>query len=194
MDGVFQFCMPTDKDYSQRLFHKLNNRDRIDLLTAVINSSGFHADAIDNLNHLLRCYDICTENRNILMHAAFRETHKDVLHLVKKSSNSPTIENEFRIPLAELREVADQISSLISYAADLTIWVGIRKGLPAKYLGSLKMPPVNKIKSKNLREVLQIVPEFATLPKKPPKPRKLTPYQPATNPKGATLPPRSSGA
>jgi hypothetical protein len=39
MELFFRLCMPTDRDFSVRLFHALNNRNRIDLVSAVIKSN-----------------------------------------------------------------------------------------------------------------------------------------------------------
>jgi len=57
MDLIFQICMPTEKTFSQRLFHKMGNRDRIDMLSAIVKSSQFHPKAKDCLNHLLHCFE-----------------------------------------------------------------------------------------------------------------------------------------
>lgn len=172
---VFQACMPTKDDFSERLFHKLNNRDRIDLLSAIVRSSQFHDEAKDRLIHLLHCYDICTENRNILLHATFDESYADVLHLSKRSSNDPAVQNRFKVPLAELRIVAEQMHTISDYILALLLWVTVRKGLPASYKRSLSIPPTERIRYPNLRRVLEAVPAIATLPEKPPKPRRLTP-------------------
>jgi len=196
MQAVFQSCMSMDSEYSERLFHKLNNRDRIDMLSAAIKSSRFHRDAKERLSYLLQCYDICTENRNILMHAAFRETFADMLHLGKRSSNNPKVENAFRISLAELRRIAEEICEQTSYATDLYYWVSVRKVFPPSYRNSLKTPPLSKLSAyPNLVRILQGVPDFGTtLPERPRKPHKLTPYLP---PKAGTVvpfPPRPSRA
>jgi hypothetical protein len=178
LDLIFQACMPTEKSFSERLFHKLNNRDRIDLLLAVIRSSRFHPQAKDRLNHLLQCYAICTENRNILSHATSEEAYAGVFHLSKRSANDPAVTNRFKIPLADLRLVAEQIHEISEYMTQLLFWLMVRSGLPGSYKSSLLIPPLEKITRPNLRRVLQAVPEIATLPEKPPKPRRLIPSTP----------------
>jgi hypothetical protein len=191
---IFQDCMPMEEDSANQLFHKLNNRDRIDLLVAIIRSSDFHSKAKDALNHLFRCYDICTENRNILLHATHDESYAGVLHISKKSSNNPAVVNRFKIPLADLRLVAEQMSVLSDYIFHLLFWLKIRGTLPKKYKSSLRMPPLKKIPYPKLRRVLRAVPEISTLPEKPPKPRKLTPYQPPATRQVGKRPPQSSQA
>jgi hypothetical protein len=194
MGGIFQFVMSTEKTFSQRLFHKLNNRDRIDLLTAVVKAAGFHATAKDHLIHLIHGYEICTENRNILMHSTFQDTYQGVLHLSKRSSNNPSIENKFQIPLADLRAVADQVHQFNHFALDLMFWIGMRKAFPARYRRTLTTPRPDEVKYPNARKILEAVPEIGALPDKPPKPRTLTPHPLPAGPKGAIPLPRSSRA
>jgi hypothetical protein len=178
LDYIFQICMPVEKEFSQRLFHKMNNRDRIDLLSAIVKSSRFHADAKDRLNYLIQCYDICTENRNILLHASFQEAYAGVLHLAKRSKNDPIKRNRFKIPLADLRRVAEEMHELYSFTLDLMVWLQFRKAFHSKYRNSLKIPPLNEIPYPKMRHVLEAVPDFGTtLPQKPRKPHKLTPSQ-----------------
>jgi hypothetical protein len=72
---LFTLCMPTRSDFSEALFHKLNNRDRINLLYAVIDKNEMEEDVREALHYGLLCYDVCTENRNILMHTLRRDCH-----------------------------------------------------------------------------------------------------------------------
>lgn len=182
-DYLFQTCMPTERGVSQRLFHILNNRERIELFAAVVKSSKFHPEAKDRLNYLIQCFDICTDNRNILLHAMSYESYADEIHFGKRSSNNPSTENRFKIQSTALRSVADEIHSLIGYQQELLVWIEFRKHFPSKYRGSLKTPPLNEIRAPKLKHVLRAVPGFGTtLPVKPLKPRKLTPSHLATTP------------
>jgi hypothetical protein len=191
---IFRLCMPTDVSFSERLFYKMNNRDRIDLLAGIIRSSRFHNQAKDRLNYLLQCYNICTENRNILMHATAEEAYAGVLHISKRSSNDPMTSNRFQIPLAELRMVADQMHTLSAYMMNLQFWLAIRNGLPTNYKNSLALPPIEKIPFPKLRHLLRALPEIATLPEKPPKPRRLIPSRPPKARPTGKPQPRSSRA
>jgi hypothetical protein len=88
--GVFNETMPTNITFSERLYHKLNNRDRIDLLTAIIQESDKETDIKDALLHLLNCYEICSGNRNILLHAILESADADILNLSKKGGQRST--------------------------------------------------------------------------------------------------------
>jgi hypothetical protein len=179
---VFYRCMPTSGDFSSRLFHKLGNRDRIDLLSAVVSASDYLPEAKEALLHLLTCYDICTENRNILMHAIIESADADILTLSKTASNDPARYIHFRLPISDLRLVADQMAEAFTYALRLENWVAAQTGLFAG-------PIIQTSSLGSQFDLSKHIAALGTLPGKPPKPRKLTPYQPpATQPDGARQP------
>jgi hypothetical protein len=170
--NLFKKTMPTDETFSEKLYHKLNNRDRTDLLTAIINKSDRDADIKEAILYLLDCYNICTGNRNILLHAILEGADADILSFSKKASRDPGRENQFRIPLADLRLVADQMSQAVLYAMRIYTTISAREA---------PRPPATPTKgflgeaASNLHRVMKA---FETLPDKPSKPRSLIPYGP----------------
>jgi len=68
MRNIFIKYLPFAEDYARMLFHKLNNRDRIDLLSAFVKENEKDNDVSEAILYCINCFDICTENRNILMH------------------------------------------------------------------------------------------------------------------------------
>jgi hypothetical protein len=130
----------------------------------------------------LLCYDICTENRNILMHAvqySFPKPETQVTHirLRKRASQDPNRQVRFEFPITDLRLIADQMHENSLYGWDLWQWL-MARALHRSWIeqGRAGMPAPGP------------------LPDKPPKPRKLTPYQPPAAGKGAPPPPQPSGA
>ncbi|QIG95480.1 MULTISPECIES: hypothetical protein [unclassified Bradyrhizobium] len=122
---IFKAVMPTDTDFSNRLYHKLNNRDRIDLLSAIAKTTC--RDGVqEEIIYLLNCYEICTENRNILQHAILESADEDIISLSKKATRDPNRQNEFRIPLTELRGVADDMAELFVYTMRLQAMIDAR--------------------------------------------------------------------
>ena len=104
---IFGEYMPTDRTFSESLFHRLNNGERVDLLSAVISKSEKEQEVLDRALYFLLCYDICTQNRNILAHARKRDTDANIIELTKRASRNASREIHFTLPLAELRLVAD---------------------------------------------------------------------------------------
>jgi hypothetical protein len=177
---VFIEAMPTNQAFSEQLYHKLNNRDRIDLLTAVTQASDRDADVKEAILHLLNCHDICSENRNILMHAIIDSVDADIVTAFKKASRDPTREIQFRLPLADLRLVADEMSLMFVYAMRIQNCIISR----AKDQPTGPMP----------EHIQRTMDWLGTTPEKPPKPRRLIPYKPPADQKDGEFQPQSSGA
>jgi hypothetical protein len=180
MSNIFQKCSPVADIFAKSLFHKLNNRDRVDLLSAFINENENDKDVLDALLYCILCYDICTENRNILMHSIYFNPNPEMTRLVKRASGDASREIHFDVPLSDLRMIADQTVEVFRYAINLFGFVSRREFIAA-------LPPTDPVSG-----YPKIGPN--PLPEKPPKPHKLTPYQPqAAQPSGAPQP-GSSGA
>ncbi len=71
MSNVFVCCAPLKAEDAKALFHKINNRDRVDLLSNFVAHNENNAQVKNIILHCIDYYDICTENRNILMHAIY---------------------------------------------------------------------------------------------------------------------------
>jgi hypothetical protein len=114
-------CLVLDEVFRKRwicekaLFHKLNNRDRVDLMSAFAKKNEQDPEIRDAILHCVLCYDICTENRNILMHSTYFDVG-DAVKLVKRASKDPTREIHFDVPLGQLRRLADETAGAFVYA------------------------------------------------------------------------------
>jgi hypothetical protein len=164
MERLFQRCAPLESRYAQLLFHQLNNRERTDLLSAFIQANEKDEKTKDALQTCVLHYDICTDNRNILMHVisdGFSEV-TGTAKFTKRASKNPTRKIEFHVPISDLRLVADQMAQTIHFAFSLSTFMAFRYYPPNSRLPI--QPPA--------------------LPEIPPKPRKLTPYQPPEAQKG----------
>ena len=115
--NIFEKIAPFETTFSRLFFHRLNNRDRIDLLTAVIRKNEKETDTLEALLHCISSYDICTANRNILMHSTYFDTGEDVARFVKRSKNLSEI--HFKVSLEELRSVADDTARTFVYAVHI---------------------------------------------------------------------------
>ena len=182
MGNLFTTCVPMELDFAERLFHKLNNRERIDLLSALVRTNEKESEAREAILHCIRCYDICTDNRNILMHVTLDDLDATAVLLKKRASQDPTRDIIFHVPLTDLRLVADQIGQTFQYTYDLFIWLLRREA-----------------HGFHLKGVTTLLGDLATvppgpLPDRPPKPRKLTPYQPPEADAGTQSPPQPSEA
>lgn len=128
---VFSCTFPADGDYSETLFHTLNNRKRIDMMEALFKfHEREHKELLDRVLYALRCFDICTANRNTVMHAVTEYevgSTPESLRLRKKARNNPLRDASYEITLETLRKVADDTMVVYDYWAKLFLWLSERR-------------------------------------------------------------------
>jgi len=184
---IFDECLPTDPAFSTRLFNELNNRNRIGLLKAFVEANEKESEPKAAIMHFINCYDICTENRNILMHSLLQSADADIVAFSKRRSKPPFRENVFRLPLADLRATADEMAAVLDYGFALNAWL-FRRNTP-NYAFRLPVPEstptalqISAIPQVDWSQPLP--PEPGPLPEKPQKPRSLMTYLPQEGQRG----------
>lgn len=136
------------------LFDTLNNKARVDLLTRL--ASGAHPDDLEAISYALKCFNICTENRNIIAHSTYERALKDGRHLFKKEATSVTPSMwRYALTADDLTATGTQISGVLWYTVFL--WGSL------KSRGNVKHMP---------------------LPGRPPQPRKLSLFRIEEVPEG----------
>jgi hypothetical protein len=164
---LFGHYLPMSVSVCDSIYHRLNNADRIFLLHQIIEENERDSAVKDAVSYYLNCYDICTENRNTLVHASIEvRDSPDMLPISKRSKAAKEI--LFHLSLGELRSVADQMGNVFDYGTRLLMWLFQRNNPTderAKLMG-WSLPPTQP-----------------SLPDKPSKPRKLIPVPaPASRP------------
>jgi hypothetical protein len=151
---LFEQLFPTEPDFAARLFHRSNNKDRVDVLKAIVSKSEPDHDIRDRALWALECFDICTTNRNVLAHARSEYEHRSsTMRLVKKSRADHNRTNYYPLKLKQLRDIADEMGAVLDFMVHLH-----------EHIHDLRPPP---------NAILGPMPE--PLPDKPPKPRRLDP-------------------
>ena len=151
---LFTLCAPLDYTFSANLAHRSNNRELIDLFTALVRRNEKEPTLREALLHCLKCYDICTENRNILMHV---EIDVEEFKFRKRASKDASRPVQYEVPIPKLRLVAEQTGLIFVYAFDIAEFM-LRK-----------LSPSERPRAPAL--------EQRELPGKPQKPYKLTPSE-----------------
>lgn len=107
-------------DTTQWLASNLSNNLRLELLKRCAEDREKNSATKDAILHFARCFDICAENRNFLMHSMVKTpTNEEILSLAKASRNNPKKFNEIDLELDDIRRVADEIASISSYGGQL---------------------------------------------------------------------------
>ncbi len=163
--GLLGLVLKDDDDVVVFMFNELNNTQKMNLIRHMVDRS-FSADSRHHIEYGLRCFSICAENRNIIMHASpDRSPDSRHLNVVKGVKGRPGAVNEYAFTLSDLRDAAksalmlsDYIYALVDVIGDMLM--GARLGLswPQK-------PPQPRKLSSSLRPE---IPEDAPPPLQPP--------------------------
>lgn len=119
------FCLLLDytglgSQRTQWLFANTSNNLRLDLLKRSVSEGEGSPEVRDRMHHFADCYDLCAQNRNILMHSKIAKVDDAaVLKFSKASRNDPNKLNTLNLRLEDIRRTADDIATIYSYGINL---------------------------------------------------------------------------
>ena len=156
------------QEIAEPIFVRLTNNQRIDIITGLANKLEKDEAALKAVLYALKCFGICGENRNILMHLIhdWSEGAKSDLFARKRSSDK-SHDVFYLLSEQQLRKVADEMLATRQYIRGLDTY------LYRQLLNRTGGRPTNYLKLTG--------PD--SLPKKPPQPDKLIPHQPGPDQK-----------
>jgi hypothetical protein len=161
--SLFAKYIPIGNDAASNIYYSINNRTRIVLLIELVKQREADATLIEYILFGINCYEICTENRNILLHSTTSKSDPVtlVMELRKRAAKDPLRDLFFEMPLPLIRQVADEMGETVSFISNLWYFLHLRgQGLGDE--GQSGQP--------------------LSLPNKPQKPHKLTPSPPEATP------------
>jgi hypothetical protein len=111
-------------DSAAALFAQFKNNFRIDALKVVLDKYEADQKVADSVLHFLRCFNICADNRNILMHSLLEVYEQGPDHLLfrKSARHHPEQQIGLQFDLSAMREVADDIWTVEDYCRELYIF------------------------------------------------------------------------
>jgi len=126
------------------LFDALHNRARVDLIQRLMEGAGLDARQEAALLYALGCFDVCTENRNILLHAHYEEPYEGA-HLFFKEGAPGRGGWYFLATTRNLKAVETEMVNLKWYLLSLWKSLSVRNPLPRRpppphRLSSLRLP------------------------------------------------------
>ncbi len=148
------------------LLERTGNVSKADLLPKLAATQDWELEAIVGLEHFVRAFNICRENRNIMMHSRLATDGAGAFYMQKTSNTGAflTFDSDHEV----LRRVAMEMSDYLEY-------------LPALMNAGWKRTKWGKMIAK-ARGVTEE--QLPPLPDKPPLPRKLDPIPAPTAPQG----------
>jgi hypothetical protein len=140
------------------LFSQFKNNFRLDAFKVVVSEYEKDPAVIDALGYFAGCYNVCADNRNMLMHSAFDLVEKGdtALKLLKSARNDPRKYTNLLFDAQTLRQTADEIWSVDYYGVDLHFYLCTRSGvMPTDDPHALKALPEKPARPNNLSLLLQ---------------------------------------
>lgn len=166
------FCLTLDyagltNKTTQWLFANTSNNTRLDLLKRSVTEKEANPSVKDSVLHFADCFDICAENRNILMHSMVNKAEDAaILNFAKASRNDPSRVNTLNLRLEDIRRTADEIATVYSYGTRLhTYFITNNSTLTPEFY---KIP-------EDMQTWLRALPNKPALPSKLSKPNPPTP-------------------
>lgn len=137
------------------LFDMLHNRARADLVTAVVSPYLPDPEELAAFKFGLKCFDICTENRNLVIHANLWDQDESGAYVFSKATGGSQGYNvAFLIPLEGIRAAVASTVHTDTYLT--TLWLELAERRKRRR-GPKRAP--------------------SPLPNRPPQPRKLSLYR-----------------
>ncbi len=163
MLSLFDEQLRADPEICEAIFVRLSNRERVDILRDLALKQESDPAVRDAVLYGVKCFDLCAENRNTLMHIihSWSEWNKENDLYGKKRSSDKSHDVWYLVTADELRKVADDMLATHQFVRLISMFLMRRryeeKG-PTQNALVLAMPD--------------------TLPNRPAQPSKLNPLPP----------------
>jgi hypothetical protein len=137
--GFFRRYLPASRDVRATLYSSLHNRGRMDLVMALLGQEAVE-EMREGGKHAVACFDLCTENRNLLLHAMtyIDGPTPDDLRVTKITKVPGRVAAKFAhysLPLEVVREAALDMRRCEDYIGALLRRASVHPGMtpwPAK--------------------------------------------------------------
>lgn len=155
--SIFAEYLGIDSPQCDAIFARLTNKDRSDTLRDLVPIKEGNAATQDRALFAVKCYDICTENRNILSHVIHDSVDATTRDMIATKWKRDTADDVlYRLPLAALRTFADEMARVTEFVNELAAHLFWRRFQQTGYADA------------------PFAPTHVPLPEKPPQPNKLS--------------------
>jgi hypothetical protein len=173
--SLFLIYSHLSHDIAQPLFQNMSRAQRQDFLEANIAQTEGDEEIKGHLSHFIKCFAICADNRNFLLHSTLHpgETANDVMFM-KSSREYPTRDNKINADIHIIRNTAKTIASIDAYGTSLFAYIAAFAAWFRPKLTNFKVngvPYVPKLPGKPAlpRMLLMPPPKAARQPKRLPE-------------------------
>jgi hypothetical protein len=139
-----EFYLP--KSTASFVVNRESHQRRVAAIKHFVSINEPNQQMVGAIDHALKHFDACYENRNILLHSKLSFNAVDArryLTLEKLSNKAEFI--QFHFSLSELQRVADEMMDGVFYLSDIWIWWDFQKAKSRKPLAEPNWPLPPKI-------------------------------------------------
>jgi hypothetical protein len=125
---------------AQPLFENMSNSQRLDFLTRCVETSNIDDTSKELANHFIKCFSICAENRNFLMHSTINTNHElDIVIFSKASREDPNRLNSINADLATIRKVADIFNEIDNFGVGVFFSASQKLDWEGRVIGAIQV-------------------------------------------------------
>jgi hypothetical protein len=123
LSQLLMHFLPMQEKTAITMIHKMKINNRVDLLRSLAEErSAELKDKKEHILYALTCFNICAENRNILVHCIHESTdHATKSMSISKRSKKPFVVLNFQLSLNDLRKCAEEIANTVNFILDLVM-------------------------------------------------------------------------
>lgn len=171
MVELFTAYLPISEEAGLRFAAKLTNNERLGLLLELVEEREESAEVKDRVQHAVKIFNICAENRNILAHGVRdNDVYHEKLFVIRKWASGGKRLSYYDISLDDLRKVALDMRTCLDFVVQLLFHLVLH----------LFIAPED-------REDFDMMGQSPALPGKPQQPNKLIPRRPGVDHEAALL-------
>jgi hypothetical protein len=138
LSGIFATTLGISMSLGSIMMPKMTNNIRLRLLRERLPNCLWSHEVQDMVSHFIQAFEICAENRNLLMHSNIASMSQDAIILYKTTREGKTV--LCNPELSELRHVADELELYFNYGLALSNAINLNLGDPTFASGRLPWP------------------------------------------------------
>lgn len=165
MVELFAAYLPISEEAGFRFAAKLTNNERLGLLLELVEEREENVEIKDRVQHAVKIFNICAENRNILAHGVRdNDVYHEKMFVIRKWASGGKKLTYYDIPLASLRQVALDMRTCLDFVVQLLFHLVLHLFV-----------------AQEDRENFDMMGQSPALPVKPQQPSKLIPRHPGAD-------------
>lgn len=148
LSGMFSTVTGIKSDIVSLLLQQIrNNNIRLNLMRESLPRREWPGQVTELVQHFIDGFNVCAQNRNLLMHSNIFMMSEDAIILYKANNSGKTV--SCNPTLGELRQVADDMNAFFDYGLALSNTININL-IPPRILPSPVPWPCKPILPRNL--------------------------------------------